>query len=182
VKCDFSLNSCFLGLVESNNKAVSFCLKRFIKFQCALWGKIIEDWSWTFTELQHGSLVCPVTFHTGEVPSGEFIEINNTIFIQIKVLQSGIELLITEFMTKDFRKILKLRFVDWSALINIKVIESWLDIVLQLWLMDCLCPVYGLCHCKSFGAIVVFLVRKSLMWWKENIWFWVWVRSSKVSI
>lgn len=82
-------------------------------------------------ELKHRSLVWAICFHSREVPSSKFVDVNDTVSVKIKVLESSFKITITQLISKFLRKFSELSSVNSSTPILIKLSKSWFNIFIE---------------------------------------------------
>ena len=80
-------------------------------------------------ELEERSAVRRVVLHAREVPRGELIEIDKTIAIDVKILDSRLDLVIVELLTKLSGHGLELLEIDRTAAILIKLGKGRLNLL-----------------------------------------------------
>lgn len=78
-------------------------------------------------ELEESSLLARVRLHTGEVPSAELVEVNDTVLVEVEIGKGSIELVVVERLTEVGGEGTKLLTVDVTAGVLIVLVESRLD-------------------------------------------------------
>jgi len=84
-------------------------------------GQHIKDGGGLVTDLDHTSGGTVIGLHTGEVPSGELLLINDTITIEIEVFEGSLELVLIQWLSKHLRKSLELLCINGSVTILVEL-------------------------------------------------------------
>lgn len=95
-------------------------------FLDTLFGQDVENRWCLISHLNYTSSCTVVWFHTSKIPSREFFLVNNTITVQIQVLQSHCKFIITQWLTKHFGERTKLILIYRSVTILIKFLKGFL--------------------------------------------------------
>jgi len=78
-----------------------------------------------FGKNKHISGCIIVRLQTSEIPTAELIKVNDTIFVEIKIVEGFFKLITFERMTEILRKLLKLSLINSTTRVFVKLAESW---------------------------------------------------------
>ena len=83
------------------------------------------------SHLKHASCGTVVGFHSSEVPSGKLFLIDDTIAIEVEILESTLKLFITQWLTETLRKLIKFVRINGAIAILVELVESFFDSVIE---------------------------------------------------
>jgi len=93
-------------VIKTDSKLMTFSLKLLTdQSKSCLFSSLFEDFDSMSMKLKHWPLVWAIWFHSGEVPSSKFVNVDDTVFIDIKVFESSLKLIIIELISKFLRKL-----------------------------------------------------------------------------
>jgi hypothetical protein len=146
----------------------------------------LEELPGFLTYFDHGSCRLVVWLHSSEVPSLELFQVDNTVIVEIEVLESFFSLFVSEFEPKVFWKLPQFLLINGSTSVLVELLEGYNDIVVQDFFVSLAGPIDSLfksCSAVVFwnnvGSVVKFLDETFILWTvfaggPDNNWCW-WV-------